>query len=140
MIDPTGRVLMINEAMNGGRPYWLVPGGGVEELEDPRAAAVRETLEETGLRVELAPSAPVVHTERRTWSYGGCTFDQTNHFFALEVSADPDLSPAHLTDLERESFLGFRWWHPDEIEQSDEQFYPVDIAALVRRLGRRGPV
>ena len=33
------------------KPLWFVPGGGVEEGESPRAAAIRETLEETGIRV-----------------------------------------------------------------------------------------
>ncbi|MFS0866023.1 NUDIX hydrolase [Microbacterium sp. 179-B 1A2 NHS] len=35
------------------RPAWTMPGGGLEEGEDPRDAAVREVLEETGFHVEL---------------------------------------------------------------------------------------
>ena len=33
---------------------WTLPGGGVEFGEDPRAAALRELEEETGLRGEIA--------------------------------------------------------------------------------------
>lgn len=44
------KVLMLNH-----RKYdiWLQPGGHVEESETPDEAAVRETLEETGLNVEV---------------------------------------------------------------------------------------
>lgn len=33
--------------------WWEVPGGKVEEDESPTQAAVRETMEETGVKVEL---------------------------------------------------------------------------------------
>jgi 8-oxo-dGTP pyrophosphatase MutT (NUDIX family) len=30
---------------------WQMPGGGVEEYEDPKVAAIRETEEETGIKI-----------------------------------------------------------------------------------------
>ncbi|MGA3020772.1 MAG: NUDIX domain-containing protein [Candidatus Micrarchaeales archaeon] len=36
---------------------WLPPGGHVEENETPMEAAIREALEETGLRVKILDSA-----------------------------------------------------------------------------------
>lgn len=35
------------------REKWVVPGGGVEPLEDPRNTAEREALEEAGVRGKL---------------------------------------------------------------------------------------
>lgn len=35
-------------------PVWVLPGGGIDEGEEPGEAAVREVWEETGLRVEVA--------------------------------------------------------------------------------------
>ncbi len=37
---------------------WLPPGGHVEPNEDPVQTALRETLEETGLEVEVVPTRP----------------------------------------------------------------------------------
>jgi 8-oxo-dGTP pyrophosphatase MutT (NUDIX family) len=33
---------------------WQMPGGGVEEFEDPKLAAARETEEETGVKIETS--------------------------------------------------------------------------------------
>lgn len=34
-------------------PIWVLPGGGVEQKELPRKAAIRETNEETGFRIKV---------------------------------------------------------------------------------------
>ncbi|MDN5856868.1 MAG: NUDIX domain-containing protein, partial [Actinomycetia bacterium] len=49
--DDAGRVLLIERSDNG---QWALPGGGQELGESTPAAAVRETLEETGIEVEVA--------------------------------------------------------------------------------------
>lgn len=49
--DPAGRVLLVRS--RDRLDTWEPPGGVVEAGEDPAAAAWREVLEETGLRVRL---------------------------------------------------------------------------------------
>ncbi len=34
-------------------PVWVLPGGGIDEGEDPEMAIIRETFEETGLHVRI---------------------------------------------------------------------------------------
>jgi ADP-ribose pyrophosphatase YjhB (NUDIX family) len=49
--DTEGRVLVVRTTYLG--PGWMLPGGRVERGETPHAAAVRETLEETGLNTVI---------------------------------------------------------------------------------------
>ena len=50
--DEKGRILMVCQE-HEGKQIWMLPGGGIEEGENAAQAAVRETLEETGLAVEV---------------------------------------------------------------------------------------
>jgi 8-oxo-dGTP diphosphatase len=52
IITSEGRVLMVRRRVKEGELSWQFPAGGIEEGETPEEAAVRETLEETGLKVE----------------------------------------------------------------------------------------
>lgn len=47
--DGAGRVLLVEPTY---KPYWEIPGGGIEADESPYAAAVREVNEELGLVVK----------------------------------------------------------------------------------------
>jgi len=49
--DEQGGILVVRTTYLG--PDWMLPGGRVERGETPHAAAFRETLEETGLRVRV---------------------------------------------------------------------------------------
>lgn len=52
-------------------PLWTLPGGGLDHGEDPRAAVVREVLEETGLDVTVGETAWVLSAHRaNTWRRG----------------------------------------------------------------------
>lgn len=60
----------------GSAPYWVVPGGGVEEGESPAETAVREAREELGLEVRLRSDDAtfVVRTD-----------DHLEHYFLVDV-------------------------------------------------------
>jgi ADP-ribose pyrophosphatase YjhB (NUDIX family) len=66
--EQDGRVLLTRRSINPGRGLWTFPGGFVDFGESVTDAAVRETFEETGLKVELTglhnvysyPAAPVI--------------------------------------------------------------------------------
>ncbi|WP_328914918.1 MULTISPECIES: NUDIX hydrolase [unclassified Streptomyces] len=51
IIAHNGRVLMVRRRVAEGQLSWQFPAGAIEPGESPEDAAVRETLEETGLTV-----------------------------------------------------------------------------------------
>ena len=60
LVIKDSKLLLINHSKYG---IWLAPGGHVEERETPDETAMRETMEETGLEVELQHSSGVVEEE-----------------------------------------------------------------------------
>lgn len=66
--EQDGCVLLTRRSINPGRGLWTFPGGFVDFGESVEDAAVRETFEETGLKVDLTglhnvysyPGAPVI--------------------------------------------------------------------------------
>jgi 8-oxo-dGTP pyrophosphatase MutT (NUDIX family) len=75
---------------DGRLRWWELPGGDVEPGEDPAAAVVRETFEETGLRIE----AP---TLLRAWWYENRlgTAIEAYAFAAHADSTTVSLNPEH---------------------------------------------
>ncbi|MEI7961067.1 MAG: NUDIX domain-containing protein [archaeon] len=45
-----GMILLLKQERS---PYWLLPGGHIEDTELPHEAIIREVFEETGLKIEL---------------------------------------------------------------------------------------
>lgn len=53
LVIETGRVLLVQRAVEPERGKWSLPAGYLDQGEDPRATAAREALEETGLMVVI---------------------------------------------------------------------------------------
>lgn len=95
-----GRYLVVQEFCNKG--FWL-PGGGVDSGEDLCTAAVRETLEEAGVQVELKGVLRVEHTPRESHVRLRVIF------YAEPVAAT---TPKSLPDYES---VGASWIRADEL-------------------------
>jgi|GEM_PF-529014 len=131
LIDATASVLLLS-AVDPSDPkqseFWYTPGGGVKKGEDIKEAARREVLEETGYTIGDLEE-PVL--ERRTsFKFDGRDFNQFEKYFFVRVERF-DVNPKKLTDLERRSITGSRWWRIDELLASNTPLYPRDLSRLV---------
>ncbi|MGW5687809.1 NUDIX hydrolase [Nonomuraea sp. NPDC003754] len=118
------QVLLVKHRWRG----WVPPGGKVEPGESPRAAAVRELAEETGLRAELlpVPAAVSVRSYRADWS--------------------PTLGLSYAAIVDRDLPLGGESGQPPRwfgLGEERESVFPEDhdrIQAYVRWLAAEDPV
>ena len=82
--DDLQRILMIRRSDNGN---WAVPGGAIDLGESMLQAAVRETLEETGVQCEVTGLAGVYTDPRHVIHY--TSNDEVRQEFSLVLTARP---------------------------------------------------
>jgi ADP-ribose pyrophosphatase YjhB (NUDIX family) len=61
LVEQEGKILLVKRVMMPLQGTWTLPAGFVEAAEDPREAAAREVLEETGLEVEIGALCDVIY-------------------------------------------------------------------------------
>lgn len=73
--DDEGRLLCVFDSF---RRHWTIPGGVVDAGEDPRTGALREAVEEAGVRVQAGPLLGTFNTvvpDRLLMVYGATPLD-----------------------------------------------------------------
>ncbi|MDG4862835.1 NUDIX hydrolase [Streptomyces sp. T-3] len=142
LLDPEDRILLLHghEPEDAGDDWWFTPGGGLEGDETREQAALRELAEETGITdVELGP---VLWRRVCSFPFAGRRWDQDEWYFLARTKYSAGSAPRigdGLTELERRSVAGMRWWTCQELSASHETVYPTRLAELLRRLLDEGP-
>jgi 8-oxo-dGTP pyrophosphatase MutT (NUDIX family) len=125
LLDEDDRLLLIHaKDPQTQAECWYPVGGGIEPGETLQEAAAREAYEETGL-VDLPPGLPVWRREH-TYEFDGRAIEVHEKWLMHTVDRfDP--APAHLSEYEARSILGFRWWQAQELLTDGVPEEPVDI-------------
>lgn len=105
ILDPSRRLALIRKP-----PFeegvWRPPGGGIRAGEDFAEGAVREALEETGLRVELGR---YLVDASATFRFDGRELHWHTHVFHAETK-DEELAPRDTVEI-----AGARWGTLEEL-------------------------
>lgn len=107
--DDDGQVLLVRRGTDPGRGLWSVPGGRIEAGESSEAAAAREVLEETGLRIRVDDLAGVVERD------GAAGVRYVIEDFHARPASGADPGAVRAGDDAAE--VG--WFTPDELTQLD---------------------
>lgn len=119
--DGAGRILLARRAGDPGKGLWDLPGGFMDEGEEPLETLRRELREETGLEIEVGDFLGGIPD-----TYGDDGIHTVNLYWAATV-AGGEARPA-------DDVAELAWFPPDELPPRD-QFAFANTIELLERAG-----
>jgi 8-oxo-dGTP pyrophosphatase MutT (NUDIX family) len=106
VVNGDGEILMIRRTDNGN---WALPGGAIEMTESVADAAIRETLEETGVQVEVTGLLGIYTDPGHVIHF--TSNDEVRREFTVLLGARPVGGEPAVSDESSD----VRWVRPDDL-------------------------
>jgi 8-oxo-dGTP pyrophosphatase MutT (NUDIX family) len=131
-VDPEGHVLLLHgwDPHHPEKPFWFTIGGGAEEGESLRDAAVRELREETGISVEPAQLGDPIAQNTIEFSWAGYHVIQGQTFYAVPVES-AEVTLDGLDHWERATTDKYGWLSADDLGPDEPPADPA-LPDLIR--------
>jgi ADP-ribose pyrophosphatase YjhB (NUDIX family) len=117
VLDDDGRVLLARRAGDPGAAMWDLPGGFIEEGEDPLSSLRRELEEEAGVEIE-----PVEFLGAFSDRYGENGIYTINFYWTARIVSGEPAPADDVADL--------AWFAPEELPQKGEFAFRNSVQAL----------
>ena len=129
VLTPEPQVLLLRLEPSFRDPFWVTPGGGLDDEETYEDAAIRELAEEVG-RDDLE-LGPCIWTRRVTFTWERWRVHQTERTFLVPVPA-PFKAVTVFPD--EEPITGHGWFTIERLRAEPETVYPIGLAGHLERL------
>jgi 8-oxo-dGTP pyrophosphatase MutT (NUDIX family) len=131
-VDPDGRVLLLHgwDPQRPAEPFWFTIGGGVDDGESLRDAAVRELREEAGITVDPGRLGEPIASNTIEFSWNGRRIVQQQTFYAVAVPGG-DVSFDGQDQWERDSIDSWAWLSADDLAAQEDPAHP-EIPGMMR--------
>jgi 8-oxo-dGTP pyrophosphatase MutT (NUDIX family) len=141
VVDDRGRLLLF-QGFDPTNPaagsWWFTVGGGAEGAETVVECTLCELVEETGIEATAEALIGPVLTHDAEFDFLDVHLLSHETVFAVRVPVC-EVRPRFLTDIERRTVLGHRWWSVAELRATDEAVHPAGLADVLSELLAAGP-
>ena len=114
------------------KSIWITPGGSLEEGESFEDALKRELFEELG--VLWNKDCVEIYYRNPLYTLNTGEVVQSIEKFFLVCMEEEQFLYANWTESEKQRILCGRWWSIEEIQQSEDEFFTVDIIRILAEL------
>ncbi|MCH9812275.1 NUDIX domain-containing protein [bacterium] len=135
LINPENKILLFRIKPNPiillqNGIYWFTPGGGIEQGETLKEAALRELFEETGLLQEDLSLGPVIWESRVNLVINGKEIEQFEKFIVVHTKK-LEISLENFTEDEKQCIEKASWFSHEELLQVTDTIYPEKLRTLL---------